>query len=65
MNRSMREVRCQSTAIIVLLSQARLPALDPEKRITQLVHTAWTPREGAPSRHLAEESLRPPMATCG
>src|SRR5262245_20665711 len=32
-----------------LAGEAPARALDPQKRITQFVHTAWTPREGAPS----------------
>ena len=48
MSRS-RQGALSCTALIVLLAQVRLPALDPEKRLTQFVHTAWTPRDGAPS----------------
>ena len=36
-------------ALAVLVSPSSLFALDPDKRVTQFVHTAWTPRDGAPS----------------
>jgi signal transduction histidine kinase/ligand-binding sensor domain-containing protein len=48
-SRSKRGALLGTTLVVALMAHTRLVALGSEKRLTQFVHTAWTPRDGAPS----------------
>ncbi len=48
--RPVSRCRARFAIALLLLATARAFALDPDRALTQLHHTAWTPKDGAPTQ---------------